>query len=197
MLKSLKSILCTLKSVYFHQWNVFALYDFRPTCTTTVFWLYTFYWYVLAYKVFDGFVQLNTDFRQTGAKYLCKKIQIRHRYLVVMWGSVCDDGAYFCKSFKVFFQTKFVFFWHWDGRIRHSYLVVIWGSVSNEASRVHLCWQRCRLNLYFVTLHSFPSFLTSVVSFLLEELISDNSKRLDFLPKQRHIYVIDSKKYVL
>ena len=71
--------------------------------------------------------------------------------------------------------------------IRHSYLVVIWGSVSNEASRVHLCWQRCRLNLYFVTLHSFPSFLTSEVSFLLEELIPDNSKRLDFLPRQRHI----------
>ena len=51
--------------------------------------------------------------------------------------------------------------------ICHSYLVVIWGSVSTEASHVHLCWQRCRLNLYFVTLHSFPSFLTSEVSFLV------------------------------
>ena len=32
----------------------------------------SFYWYVLAYKVFDGFVQLNI--KKTDAKYLCKKI---------------------------------------------------------------------------------------------------------------------------
>ena len=40
--------------------------------------------YVLAFEVFDEFVQLNTDICQTGAKYLCKKIQNRHHYLVVI-----------------------------------------------------------------------------------------------------------------
>ena len=150
-----------------------------------------------------------------------------------------NDDAHFCKSFKVFLQTKSVFFCQWkvfvkpvqkyfcfgnldpqqlscsylriisvqesiflqiiqsisyknhlkylsnrcksifvlEIWIHHSYLIVIWGSVSTEASHVHLCWQRCRLNLYFVTLHSFPSFLTSEVSFLLEELIPDNWNR--------------------
>ena len=107
--------------------------------------------------------------------------------------------------------------------ICHSYLVVIWGSVSTEASHVHLCWQRCRLNLYFVTLHSFPSFFTSEVSFL-ENATSQILKlfashpyvhgcllkckfcvsydRLDFLPRHRHICNLhfigsDSNKYVL
>ena len=36
----------------------------------------------------------------------------------------------FLQSFKVFLQTKSVFFCQWEGQIRHSYLVVIWGSVS-------------------------------------------------------------------
>ena len=167
---------------------------------------------------------------------MCKKVQIRHRYLAVIWGSVSNDDAYFCKSFKVFLQTKSVFFCQWKVFVKpvqkyfckeiwicHSYLVVIWGSVSTEASHVHLCWQRCRLNLYFMTLHSFPSFFTSEVSFLenatsqILKLIASHPyvhgcllkckfcvsyDRLDFLPRHRHICNLhfigsDSNKYVL